>query len=297
MECNNCGKKIRDNSKFCPFCGMKINDEVPKVPLPKENLDSTDIIADEKNKGFEERVDDIKDEGAYGKNKSDSTYVCKNCKKEIQADLNFCPYCGTKINLEVPISQKAEQGNHTINSEFEKCEKNIQNKENVNDYYLYSDLKYRDYLTKVLSIVKKVGFALLEILFVLFIVSEINDDENYKLTVYIIRYFALFGKYWALYFFIAIANDVMQLKRDDLESDKNGMIYIVLKIIICLLFLRCFGPFIIVSDQTLLTWFGTIAFGDTSDFVKLFSSSILSAIAAFVLSGVAQCLLKSEKEE
>ena len=180
MECNNCGKKIRDNSKFCPFCGMKINDEVPKVPLPKENLDSTDIITDEKNKGFEERVDDIKDEGAYGKNKSDSTYVCKNCKKEIQADLNFCPYCGTKINLEVPISQKAEQGNHTINSEFEKGEKSIQNKENVNDYYLYSDLKYRDYLTKVLSIVKKVGFALLEILFVLFIVSEINDDENYK---------------------------------------------------------------------------------------------------------------------
>ncbi len=27
MYCNNCGKEIPDNSKFCNFCGSKINKE------------------------------------------------------------------------------------------------------------------------------------------------------------------------------------------------------------------------------------------------------------------------------
>lgn len=302
MECNNCGKKIRENSKFCPFCGNKINNELPKVTLPngdQKQIDAMEEVTDGKCEEVEKSINDINNENKNQdkQEKSNSTFICKNCKKEIQADLNICPYCGTKIDLENNPRQKTEGESSENNLKFDKYRINEQNKESIADYYLYPDLKYRDLLSKVLRIVKKVGFAILEILFILFIVSEINDDENYKFTVYIIRYFALFGKYWALYFIIAIANDVMQLKRDDLESDKNGMIYIVLKIIICLLFIRCFGPFIIVSNQTLLTWFGTIAFGDTSDFVKLFSSSILSAIAAFVLSGVAQCLLKSEKEE
>lgn len=82
MECNNCGKKIRDNSKFCPFCGMKINDEVPKVPLPKENLDSTDIIADEKIKDLKNVLMILKMRGLTEKTKVIQLMFVKIVKKK-----------------------------------------------------------------------------------------------------------------------------------------------------------------------------------------------------------------------
>ncbi len=74
MFCSNCGKEIRENSNFCPYCG------IVKRAIPSETVRQTlvqDTSAAAKKNGFKAFI------------------FCSNCGKAIGKNSDFCPYCGT----------------------------------------------------------------------------------------------------------------------------------------------------------------------------------------------------------
>lgn len=74
MFCSNCGKEIRDNSNFCPYCG------VVKRAIPSETVKQTPV----------------QDTSASTKkNGSKAFKFCPNCGKAIGGNSDFCPYCGS----------------------------------------------------------------------------------------------------------------------------------------------------------------------------------------------------------
>lgn len=73
MECNNCGKKIRDNSKFCPFCGKKVErNDLPPVPI-KPRVDNLQTLnEDEHVKKTEEQNECLSREDCVTQEKKES---------------------------------------------------------------------------------------------------------------------------------------------------------------------------------------------------------------------------------
>ena len=74
MFCSNCGKEIRDNSNFCPYCG------VVKRAIPSETIKQTPV---------QDTFVSTK------KNGSKAFKFCPNCGKAIGENSDFCPYCGS----------------------------------------------------------------------------------------------------------------------------------------------------------------------------------------------------------
>lgn len=86
MFCSNCGKEIRDNSNFCPYCG------VVKRAIPSETIKQTPV---------QDTFVSTK------KNGSKAFKFCPNCGKAIGENSDFCPYCGSAERA-IP-SKTAEQ--------------------------------------------------------------------------------------------------------------------------------------------------------------------------------------------
>lgn len=86
MFCSNCGKEIRDNSNFCPYCG------VVKRAIPSETVKQTlvqDTSVSVKKNGFK------------------AFKFCPNCGKAIGENSDFCSYCGS-VKRAIP-SKTVEQ--------------------------------------------------------------------------------------------------------------------------------------------------------------------------------------------
>jgi uncharacterized membrane-anchored protein len=48
MFCPNCGKEIPDGSKFCPYCGAKLEGNVTSQSSPKESSPSNEYLVSQK---------------------------------------------------------------------------------------------------------------------------------------------------------------------------------------------------------------------------------------------------------
>ena len=123
MICQNCGEKLKKNSKFCPNCGNAVlgyaknekqtfeqeykkfleesgyinNDESDKIEeLEESNLKELDekVCEElEKIKIRQTTTEDIELEDL-----SDIKYItCKNCNYEVIQGMDFCPKCGEKL--------------------------------------------------------------------------------------------------------------------------------------------------------------------------------------------------------
>ena len=74
MFCSNCGKEIRDNSNFCPYCGSvkRVN---PSEAVKQTPVQDTSV--------------------SVKKNGSKAFKFCPNCGKAIGEGSEVCPYCGS----------------------------------------------------------------------------------------------------------------------------------------------------------------------------------------------------------
>lgn len=73
MECNNCGKKIRDNSKFCPFCGKKVErNDLPPVPINPKINSLQSLNEDEHIKTIDEKNECLSREDCVTQEKKES---------------------------------------------------------------------------------------------------------------------------------------------------------------------------------------------------------------------------------
>ena len=86
MFCSNCGKEIRDNSNFCPYCGSvkRVN---PSEAVKQTPVQDTSV--------------------SVKKNGSKAFKFCPNCGKAIGENSDFCPYCGS-VKRTIP-SKTVEQ--------------------------------------------------------------------------------------------------------------------------------------------------------------------------------------------
>lgn len=86
MFCSNCGKEIRENSNFCPYCGIA-KKTIPSEAAKQIPVQDTSVSA--KKNGFK------------------AFKLCSNCGKAIGENSDFCPYCGT-VERAIP-SKTVEQ--------------------------------------------------------------------------------------------------------------------------------------------------------------------------------------------
>lgn len=79
-----CGKTVNLDSKFCPSCGHKFEEEKTII---LENTNATlveEVTIVEKEKTEEPKIDT-------------SLFVCKECDAELESDARFCGECGTEM--------------------------------------------------------------------------------------------------------------------------------------------------------------------------------------------------------
>lgn len=87
MKCPNCGKEIANDSKFCDYCGLKLN-FASVSDISQEEISHASVGSETDNK--------IK-------------ITCPNCGKAIARDSKFCEYCGAEITT-VPKSKGGKIG-------------------------------------------------------------------------------------------------------------------------------------------------------------------------------------------
>ncbi len=87
--CSSCGAEVSPDDKFCPGCGMKLEDEKNAITSSK----------------------------------------CISCGAEITQNIKFCPKCGANQNIEVVISNSnsSENANQKTNKEIKEANKVINN--------------------------------------------------------------------------------------------------------------------------------------------------------------------------
>lgn len=95
MFCENCGRKINDEARFCRFCGMPVMDALEKDP-PAKPVAEKKLIC--KNCGAELIEDSLFcDMCGHSIDKEVSNKTCKICGFEIEEDSSFCSMCGAKL--------------------------------------------------------------------------------------------------------------------------------------------------------------------------------------------------------
>lgn len=83
-RCPDCGRKIPEDAKLCPYCGKKFKMHFEEEEV-KENKETKQEIVKENNK------ETVKEE------KGKSPKYCPECGAKLDEDLNFCTKCGNKL--------------------------------------------------------------------------------------------------------------------------------------------------------------------------------------------------------
>ena len=96
MYCNNCGKKIKESSKFCNFCGHKI---IVSNFKKSKKTDKTDYVwaCDYCGKEFETKLKSDNHEKICKKNPINIKNTCVSCGTENKKEAKFCKKCGQGV--------------------------------------------------------------------------------------------------------------------------------------------------------------------------------------------------------
>ena len=99
MFCNNCGKEVGENSKFCNHCGYKF--ESQKSGVRKSAKEKSIGTCDYCGKEFDTKSELDSHEKKCDKNpnntEDDSKIHCAECNIENLIEAKFCKNCGTDI--------------------------------------------------------------------------------------------------------------------------------------------------------------------------------------------------------
>lgn len=88
MKCPNCGKELAEDSKFCEFCGSKLNFATVS-DISQEEVSHTSVESETESKG---------------------TITCPNCGKAIAHDSKFCEFCGAEIEADPKGKERGKIG-------------------------------------------------------------------------------------------------------------------------------------------------------------------------------------------
>lgn len=94
IKCKECGKYFDGDFNVCPYCGNIAEIEETDITIPIENEPTAENTTPE--------IQDVK--------------YCIKCGVEMPMGTNFCTNCGSKVDIETPISYQEEIQNPAITS-------------------------------------------------------------------------------------------------------------------------------------------------------------------------------------
>ena len=97
--CKNCGEQINGDFKFCPHCGAKNEEEIPKE-------ETSNIFCSSCGKSVNSDFnvcpfcgEKLKSQNLNNnEDKNEEEIFCKKCGNLIKKDFKICPYCREQIN-------------------------------------------------------------------------------------------------------------------------------------------------------------------------------------------------------
>lgn len=113
MYCNNCGKVINQDSKFCAFCGEKnsllksekIKKSKKKASILSEFKEEFVWTCDYCGKEFDTKSESDKHEKICNKNPNNSKNLCSKCGVENFKEALFCIKCGNKLGKDTDTDE------------------------------------------------------------------------------------------------------------------------------------------------------------------------------------------------
>lgn len=199
---------------------------------------------------------------------------CPKCGNELNDSANFCRKCGLKIQKGTQEINKA----NVINSIKNLIEEIIKGKEDLNkevkkENYLFLNninSNYRKKLDKILNILIWIVGLWVILSSIIHIKSELDEAQNYKFILYVIRYIYAIGPLYLIDFILQEMTFILNLKYDSLkESDTSGVvcigevIYVILGIVSGILILypsnaEMLNLYLAVVDGSLIVVLSTI---------------------------------------
>lgn len=100
--CSNCGKELQENTKFCPYCGTKVEEKVEKkVEKKEETLE--DILSG-----------NVKTATGNMNTNANNMKFCSHCGKQILKDAVVCPHCGCATESKASVTDEPNKGLNII---------------------------------------------------------------------------------------------------------------------------------------------------------------------------------------
>ena len=137
MECNNCGKKIRDTSKFCPFCGKKVErNDLPPVPINPKINSLQSLNENEHVKTIDEKNECLSREDCVTQEKKESLLLLLMAIDDVKQSKIKITNCEKKDNVINIASDKDSKKNSANTDARDDVAQNAFNNESIYEQQL-----------------------------------------------------------------------------------------------------------------------------------------------------------------
>lgn len=209
----------------------------------------------------------------------DMTVLGKN-PEDTEEKKKFCTYCGNKLN---PEWKACPHCGKDVNGK----QYNISHSE-VNEGYLFigsMNNEKRERLIFIFTIIHYVVLAILILKSISHIYREIQDDQNYKFMMYIVRFINTVGVYFVWNFIVEEVLECIQIKRAQLAETVSIEIAKLVRIVYLVLGIWGLIDLVMIMREQIVEIFVVIVENSWQDFWSMISG----AITLLVIAGGVNC--------
>lgn len=301
MYCKECGAELREGQKFCKVCGTKI--EVPRKKEPETKTVPETIATVTKEETFDlilinANSDDIETikliREVTGAGLSGAVKCVENVPSVILRDITLEEAETLKNRfLQLQAETKIEAHVH----EDKGKEEASQEKNSAQEYLFFNQYSGRARLKRFVEYADKIIAVGTGLFLLYFIYAQIELDEGYKISIYMIRFFISFGLPLVLLAATAHMKNLLAYRKDNLKETESPKKILFLECSAFICTVMAMAPFIFASDMTKSGWVMRIAFGGFLDLLWIFKWSIFFILAETVLVWYTSKLIQTDDAE
>ena len=301
MYCKECGAELREGQKFCKVCGTKI--EVLQKNEPETKAVSETIATVMKEETFDlilinANSDDIETikliREVTGEGLAGAVKCVENAPSVILRGITLEEAETLKNRfLQLQAETKIEAHVH----EDKEKEEVSQEKNSAQEYLFFNQYSGRARLKRFVEYADKIIAVGTGLFLLYFIYAQIELDEGYKISIYIIRFFISFGLPLVLLAATAHMKNLLEYSKENLKETESPKKILFLECSAFICIVMAMAPFIFASDMTKSGWVMRIAFGGFLDSLWIFKWSIFFILAETVLVWYTSKLIQTDDAE
>ena len=301
MYCKECGAELRERQKFCKVCGTKI--EVLQKNEPETKAVSETIATVMKEETFDlilinANSDDIETikliREVTGEGLAGAVKCVENVPSVILRGITLEEAETLKNRfLQLQAETKIEAHVH----EDKEKEEVSQEKNSAQEYLFFNQYSGRARLKRFVEYADKIIAVGTGLFLLYFIYAQIELDEGYKISIYIIRFFISFGLPLVLLAATAHMKNLLEYSKENLKETESPKKILFLECSAFICIVMAMAPFIFASDMTKSGWVMRIAFGGFLDSLWIFKWSIFFILAETVLVWYTSKLIQTDDAE